>query len=133
MRVAKLNTTQMTRGVNSKMGCFRRKTKFFRESVQCWEIFQETQSNEVKILGSLRFFGNVSQKCGTILQIFGMTFSTHGSVETAFVRAVTPHTDDPCQGWSPDLDLESSARLTIRLLHLFQRPIWKRHMIIFGI
>ena len=85
-----------TRGVNSKKGCFGRKTKFFRESEdfsgnrETLEIFPETRSNEVKISGSLRFFGNVSQKFGTVFQIFGMTFSTHGSAQTALVRAVTP-------------------------------------------
>ena len=46
--------------------------------------------NEVTILGSLRFFGNASQKSGDDFQIFGMTFSTHGSAQTAYVRAVTP-------------------------------------------
>ena len=62
------------------------KTKFFLESEdfarnqETWEIFTETQSNQVKILGGLTVFGNVSHRFRMIFQIIG----------TAFVRAFTP-------------------------------------------
>ena len=57
------------------------------------KFFQETQSNKVKFLGSLRFYRNaVSQNFRTINipGFLGGFLSTHGSAQTAFVRAVTP-------------------------------------------
>ena len=83
-------------GVNSKKGFFRRNTKFFWESEdfagnwETWEIFWETQSNKVKISRILRYFGNFSQKFGTIPQIFGRALFTCGSARKAFVTADTP-------------------------------------------
>ena len=55
-------------GVNSKKGCFGRKTQFFWESEdfagnhETYEIFREVQSNKVQFLGSLRFLGEYRPK-----------------------------------------------------------------------
>ena len=54
---------------------------------ESWKICRETRSNKVKMLGIFRYFGNLSQKIGMILQIFGRTFIYTCSAQTAFVRA----------------------------------------------
>ena len=90
---------QKTRGggVNSKKGCFRRKTKFFRESDdfagnrESWKIFREKQSNEVKILGIVRFLLEFLPKySGQYSKFSGGLLFQSGTTQTAFVRAVTP-------------------------------------------
>ena len=70
--------------------------KFFQESedlagnLEAWEIFWETQRNYVKLFCMLRFFGNVSQKFGTIFPIFLGELWHMVLLKTASVRAVTP-------------------------------------------
>ena len=54
-----------------------KKTKYlpgsedFLKNKETWGILGETKSNEVKILGSLRFFENVSQKFGQYIKFSG--------------------------------------------------------------
>ena len=73
----------MTGGVNSKKGCFGRKTKFFPESQnfarnqETWEIFRETRSKEVKISENFGFFGNVSQNIWDNIPDFWEDFYLH--------------------------------------------------------
>ena len=74
-------------GVNSKKGCFGRKTKFFQESKdfsgkrEAWDIFRETQSNKVKISGSKfeTFLGVPPKNLGQYSSFLGGLLFTHGS------------------------------------------------------
>ena len=89
-----------TGGVNSKKGCFGRKTKFFWESEdfvgigEAWENFRGKRSGGVQILGNLRVFWECLPKIsGRYSTFLGGLLFRHGSAPTAFVRAVIPHNE----------------------------------------
>ena len=116
--VCKFNVAPIQTGcVNSKNGCFGKNTKFFQESEdfagnrENWEIFLEARSHRVKFLGSLRFFGNVSQKFRMTFQMFGRTFiyTWHGTAQTAFARAVTPRNAIPLDIYTRNSHVRSAV------------------------